>query len=159
MYTGIDKDVSILCRFFANGLKRGSVRWSIRPTLQKSQGWASFPDQVTTCECFSGKYVSYSLVLLYWSCFILGMVRSFNLGSTHAAAPVVTFVSAKMEVNIDWLQPLLDRLVQSPNSVVSPVLDKIDFITGEYSSSNQNVKGGTKVTSSLYRIYRITGQS
>lgn len=73
---------------------------------------------------------------------ISGLIQSFNTGASHAVGPVLTFLSAKCEVNIHWLQPLLHRLSQNHNLVVSPVLDNVLGKTGQYEATDHNVKGG-----------------
>ena len=75
---------------------------------------------------------------------IAGLVRSFNLGASHALAPVLTFASANCEVNIGWLEPLLNRLAHIPNSVAVPKLDRIKSKTLEYeeTESTSHIRGG-----------------
>ena len=57
---------------------------------------------------------------------------------------MLTFVSSKCEVNIGWLEPLLNRLAHVPNTVAVPVLDRIDSKTLEYeeTEASNSVKGG-----------------
>lgn len=46
------------------------------------------------------------------------------------------------EVNIGWLEPLLDRLSVNPTTAVSPVIDVIDSKTFDYKPSSTKLKGG-----------------
>ncbi|XP_060601725.1 polypeptide N-acetylgalactosaminyltransferase 2-like [Ruditapes philippinarum] len=70
-----------------------------------------------------------------------GIIRSYNLAASMAQGPVLMFLKADCEVNVGWLQPLIDRLAQLPTAVVAPVLDKIDT-KGEYSASMNSGRGG-----------------
>ena len=76
--------------------------------------------------------------------FIAGLVRSLNIGSSHALAPVLTFSSANCEVNIGWLEPLLNQVAHNKNGVAVPRLDRINSKTLEYEETGiaSNARGG-----------------
>ncbi|WAR18862.1 GALT2-like protein [Mya arenaria] len=69
-----------------------------------------------------------------------GLIQSYNLAAGIAEGKVLTFISVKCEVNVGWLEPMLQRLVQKPAAVVSPVLDSISH-TGEYLATADALKG------------------
>ncbi|KAH3711679.1 hypothetical protein DPMN_071351 [Dreissena polymorpha] len=71
-----------------------------------------------------------------------GMIKSMNTGANLAVSPILIFVTSKCEVNVHWLQPLLQRLVHNnPAGVVAPVLDTISS-TGEYSPNEELARAG-----------------
>lgn len=50
----------------------------------------------------------------------------------------MVFLDSHCEVNVDWLQPLVERLMRNPGTLVSPVMDVIDANSFEYRTT-----GGT----------------
>lgn len=46
------------------------------------------------------------------------------------------------QVNISWLEPLLQEVISNPGAAVSPVIDNIDGNTFEYKGSFDKLKGG-----------------
>ncbi|XP_059148227.1 polypeptide N-acetylgalactosaminyltransferase 14-like isoform X2 [Physella acuta] len=55
-------------------------------------------------------------------------------GYAAATGDMIVFVDALTEMNKGWLLPLVVRLMESPNSIVTPVFDVIDRNTLEYFS-------------------------
>ncbi|NXT11487.1 GLT15 acetylgalactosaminyltransferase, partial [Prunella fulvescens] len=62
----------------------------------------------------------------------LGVIRGRMLGAARAAGDVLIFMDSHCECQKGWLEPLLARLSSSRNSVVSPVIDVIDWKTFQY---------------------------
>lgn len=46
------------------------------------------------------------------------------------------------EVNVDWLEPLLNRIKYNPGAAVCPIIDVIDPRTLNYRSGSTRLKGG-----------------
>ena len=53
----------------------------------------------------------------------LGILGSRNLYYLEAIGFVIVFLDSYVEVNAGWLEPIIERLVVSPNSLVFPQLD------------------------------------
>lgn len=54
---------------------------------------------------------------------------------------VLIFLDSHIEVNVDWIQPLLSRISESRKNVVVPIIDIINAETFKYTSSPL-VRGG-----------------
>ncbi|NWU74751.1 GLT15 acetylgalactosaminyltransferase, partial [Onychorhynchus coronatus] len=62
----------------------------------------------------------------------LGVIRGRMLGAARATGDVLIFMDSHCECQKGWLEPLLARLASNRNSVVSPVIDVIDWKTFQY---------------------------
>ncbi|NXQ23351.1 GLT15 acetylgalactosaminyltransferase, partial [Alaudala cheleensis] len=62
----------------------------------------------------------------------LGVIRGRMLGAARASGDVLIFMDSHCECQRGWLEPLLARLSSNRNSVVSPVIDVIDWKTFQY---------------------------
>lgn len=70
-----------------------------------------------------------------------GLIRARMFGARRAMGQVLVFLDSHIEVNLNWIQPLLARIKQSNASVVTPVIDIINADTFRYTSSPL-VRGG-----------------
>lgn len=68
----------------------------------------------------------------------VGVIASRTLGATLIARhKYVFFMDSHCEVNVGWLEPLVERMMHNPGMVVSPTLDTIDAHTFEYDGDNR----------------------
>nr|CAD7199416.1 unnamed protein product [Timema douglasi] len=70
-----------------------------------------------------------------------GLIRARMFGAKAASGGALVFLDSHVEVNQDWLQPLLTRIASSNTNVVMPIIDIINSDTFEYSASPL-VRGG-----------------
>eukprot|EP00088_Acartia_fossae_P040441 TRINITY_DN4212_c0_g1_i10.p1 TRINITY_DN4212_c0_g1~~TRINITY_DN4212_c0_g1_i10.p1 ORF type:complete len:587 (-),score=55.18 TRINITY_DN4212_c0_g1_i10:770-2530(-) len=70
-----------------------------------------------------------------------GLIRARILGARNATAEVLVFLDSHIECNIDWAQPLLQRIKDSSRNVAVPIIDSIDPDTFKYKQSPL-VRGG-----------------
>ena len=64
------------------------------------------------------------------------------MGANAAKAQVITFLDAHCEANVNWLEPLLDRIRQDRTIVPVPVIDIISSSDFSYSGTPAEVIGG-----------------
>ncbi|XP_061520328.1 polypeptide N-acetylgalactosaminyltransferase 4 isoform X1 [Phycodurus eques] len=61
-----------------------------------------------------------------------GLVRARLIGAGFATGDVLTFLDCHCECVPGWIEPLLERIGQNPNTIVCPVIDTIDWNTFEF---------------------------
>ncbi|XP_064362311.1 polypeptide N-acetylgalactosaminyltransferase 15 isoform X3 [Dromaius novaehollandiae] len=71
----------------------------------------------------------------------LGVIRGRMLGAARATGDVLVFMDSHCECQKGWLEPLLARLSSNRNSVVSPVIDVMDWKTFQYYHSAGLLRG------------------
>ncbi|XP_063420972.1 polypeptide N-acetylgalactosaminyltransferase 11-like [Mytilus trossulus] len=70
-----------------------------------------------------------------------GLIRARMYGANQAEGEVLVFLDSHCEVNTDWLQPLLTRIVEDRVNVVVPVIDIVNADTMELQTSPLVVGG------------------
>ncbi|XP_052683470.1 probable N-acetylgalactosaminyltransferase 9 isoform X2 [Crassostrea angulata] len=71
-----------------------------------------------------------------------GLIRARLAGAKAATGDVLIFLDSHCESNTGWLEPILSRIKEFPNSVVCPIVDAIDADTLEYSKNGGYQVGG-----------------
>ncbi|XP_069816531.1 polypeptide N-acetylgalactosaminyltransferase 15 [Dendropsophus ebraccatus] len=71
----------------------------------------------------------------------LGVIGGRMLGAARASGEVLVFMDPHCECHPGWLEPLLSRIMNNRNCIVSPVLDVIDWRTYKYYHSTDLRQG------------------
>ncbi|CAN2389770.1 Polypeptide N-acetylgalactosaminyltransferase 15 [Pristimantis euphronides] len=71
----------------------------------------------------------------------LGVIGGRMLGAARATGEILVFMDPHCECHPGWLEPLLSRIVDNRNCIVSPVLDVIDWRTFKYYQSTDLRQG------------------
>ncbi|XP_075995560.1 polypeptide N-acetylgalactosaminyltransferase 4 [Genypterus blacodes] len=72
-----------------------------------------------------------------------GLVRARLIGATYATGNVLTFLDCHCECVTGWIEPLLERIGESPSTIICPVIDTIDWNSFSYEmQTNEPMIGG-----------------
>lgn len=70
-----------------------------------------------------------------------GLIRARMFGARKATGDVIVFLDSHIEVNIDWLRPLLSKIKEDKTNIAIPIIDIINADTFTYTASPL-VRGG-----------------
>lgn len=71
-----------------------------------------------------------------------GLIRTRMDAARKATGEVIVFFDSHMEVNVNWLPPLLEPIALNPNTVSVPILDSFSPYTLEYELLGHGTRGG-----------------
>ncbi|XP_030382786.1 polypeptide N-acetylgalactosaminyltransferase 1-like [Scaptodrosophila lebanonensis] len=71
----------------------------------------------------------------------VGISESRLIGARLATGEVLIFMDGYCQPNVGWLEPLMQRIAESPQSVVMPVMDEINAIYLQYREKPTTIGG------------------
>ena len=85
-----------------------------------------------------------------------GLIVSRMIGARLATGQVLLFLDAHSEVNVGWLEALLQPLLLNPNMVVQPFIDGVDSRTLDFTAPPIYYKGAFSWDLRLVPTYSAT---
>uniref|UniRef100_A0A034W8C3 Polypeptide N-acetylgalactosaminyltransferase n=1 Tax=Bactrocera dorsalis TaxID=27457 RepID=A0A034W8C3_BACDO len=70
-----------------------------------------------------------------------GLIAARLAGAVKAVADVLVFMDSHVEVNYNWLPPLLHEIVLNKRTAVCPMIDVIEDATFEYTAQDEGARG------------------
>uniref|UniRef100_A0A336MT90 CSON005670 protein n=1 Tax=Culicoides sonorensis TaxID=179676 RepID=A0A336MT90_CULSO len=71
-----------------------------------------------------------------------GLMKARMVGVLNSTSDIVVVMDAHMEVNTNWLPPLIEPIIEDFATITEPVIDYIDWNTLEYRSVKKGTRGG-----------------
>ncbi|XP_055346582.1 LOW QUALITY PROTEIN: probable N-acetylgalactosaminyltransferase 9 [Paramacrobiotus metropolitanus] len=71
-----------------------------------------------------------------------GLISARVRGAEAATGDVVIFLDSHCEANVGWLEPILQRIKESPQTMICPMIDVISDHSLTYSSTGHGSSGG-----------------
>ena len=71
-----------------------------------------------------------------------GLIQTRLEGARKATGDVIVFLDSHMEVNVNWLPPLLEPIQLNPKTACVPILDSFSPYTLEYEFLGHGTRGG-----------------
>ncbi|CAO1393138.1 unnamed protein product [Diamesa serratosioi] len=67
-----------------------------------------------------------------------GLIVARMEGAKVATSEVLVFLDAHIEVNVNWLPPLLEPIALNPKASTTPIIDQFNYLNYEYETSYVN---------------------
>lgn len=71
-----------------------------------------------------------------------GLIVTRMEGARAATGEVIVFLDSHMEVNVNWLPPLIEPIQENPKTATVPILDSFSPYTLEYERLGHGTRGG-----------------
>lgn len=84
----------------------------------------------------------------------VGLINARMEGFKRAKSEVVVFLDSHVEVNVNWLVPLIEPIAMNPRACTIPVHDRFNSINFAYESFDQNGVRGLFAWDFDYRVVK-----
>ncbi|ESO96034.1 hypothetical protein LOTGIDRAFT_64398, partial [Lottia gigantea] len=95
-------------------------------------------DRAYLLEPFERLVSTFKLLRLIRTPFPMGVARSRNYGARHAVGSVLLFLDSHCEVNVGWMEPLLEAITEEPTRIAVCTKDHILSTTLEIHGTDPN---------------------